>query len=101
MPVIEGWILQWYEKVPALVNVKEYDEPEDRSGDVHDTASPESELQVCVVESLLVTVTFAPRFTFNVAGEKEKLSMVRADPDVPPAVEPPAAAVGAVAAFDL
>jgi hypothetical protein len=75
--------LQWYEYVPALVNVKEYDEPVGRSGDVHMSALPESAVQVCVVESLFVTVTFVPAFTFSGVGLNAKLSMVIAEPLVP------------------
>jgi hypothetical protein len=75
--------------VPGFEKVNENDDPGDRSGDVQVTASPESAVQVWVVESLLVTVTFVPDFTFSGVGLKAKLLMVTADP--------PAAAAGAAA----
>jgi hypothetical protein len=82
VPVICGWIEQWYAYVPAFVNVCENDEP--------GASWPLSKLlsfavTVCVTESLLVQVTLPPVLTVMLAGLKAKFAIVTA---LPPAAPP-------------
>ena len=75
VPVIDGWIAQWYPKLPALVNVWLKELPGARFPLLK---APVSLVTVCVVESLLVQVTVAPVGTVSVAGANEKLDIVTA-----------------------
>ncbi len=75
MPFIDGWMAQWYPKLPALVNVWVKVPPGARFPLLK---APVSLVMVCVVESLLVQVTVVPVGTFSVAGANEKLDMVTA-----------------------
>jgi len=73
VPVIPGWIVQWYVNVPAPVNVWLNEAP--------GAMRPESQLllvDVCVVLSLLCHVTVVPTATLTGFGENADVVMVDA-----------------------
>ena len=70
-PVMLGWMLQWYGKLPAAVNVCEKLVPVDMLPESNTPGV--SELAVCgTPASLFVQVTVSPTFTVTVPGAKAK-----------------------------
>src|SRR5689334_18574606 len=66
VPFIDEWMLQWYAYVPGFLIVTVADDPPSMSPVSN---APLFAVNVCVVPSLFVTLTFAPAFTSSVFGE--------------------------------
>jgi len=86
LPFMNGWIVQWYEYVPAAGARTVVDAPE--STVPESKLWPSSAVTVCAVLSSFATLMRAPFLTRRVPGENLKLLMVIADcvPDEPPAL---------------
>ena len=71
---MNGWMLQWYLKVPALLRATVAEE----FGSMFPVSKllPSSAVNVCAVVSLLVTVTFVPRLTVIAGGTNLKFAML-------------------------
>lgn len=83
VPVIEGWIEQWYLDVPGVSNTNE-NVPSFAM--LPDVKAPESLVTVCAEGSAFVHVTRVPFATFNVEGSNANpliATAAGADPDVP------------------
>jgi hypothetical protein len=78
VPVMDGWIEQWYGYVPARVKVNGNDAPFPIGGEINATGAPVSDTTVCEVPSLFVQVTVVPAFTVRVAGLNAKFLIATA-----------------------
>ena len=74
VPVIDGWIAQWYANVPATVNVNVNVAPVTRLP----LPPPPLKVTVCVAASLFVHATLSPAFTVSAFGAKAKFWMLTA-----------------------
>jgi hypothetical protein len=75
VPVIDGWMLQWYAKVPAFRNTK-VNVPPRVSGPL--SHAPDVAVVVCEAPSMFVHVTLSPTFTVSDAGVNAKFWIVTA-----------------------
>lgn len=72
VPVIKGWMAQWYVNVPAVEKVNENDCPWLSEPEFQETADAASLLVVCEALSWFVQTTVVPTGMVTVSGPKAK-----------------------------
>jgi len=78
VPVMNGWAVQWYEYVPAVLKV--YVNVSPLANDP-ESKTPSSDVAVCVVWPVFVQQTAVPTGTVMSAGSKKKsASAICVDP---------------------
>ena len=84
VPVMNGWAVQWYGYVPAVLNMYVNVSPLAKDPE---SKTPSSDVAVCVVWPVFVQQTVVPTGTVMSAGSKKKSPIAIC-------VDPPGQAVG-------